>query len=316
MQLFPAALACPGCGTLVHTDRLQQLARQATSLERSNPEAAIATWAQCLALLPQDAGQHRTIAARIDALRQGAPPAAPSEPDDDPMPVALAKTGISMAITIWFLWLISGGDWIFAAGSTLLILVHELGHVIANRWYGLKASPPIFLGPFGAIINLRTPPPNAWVEAIVGIAGPVLGSIGAIAVYIYARLYDDSRTLQLAEFGFFINLINLLPVPPLDGGRVAAALSPRLWVVGLVGLGGLLVYRATHGGLSTPTIFIVVWLLTSAVPRISMTLKHLPLMRHYYDVPANRRIAMAVLYVGLGIALYWLRYASNMGMRM
>src|SRR5205085_372286 len=102
----------------------------------------------------------------------------------------------------------------------VLILVHELGHVAAMRHYGLSASPPIFIPFMGALINLRQPPQDAKVEAVVGIGGPIAGTVGALACYaLYLGLPDGSArmlTHQLAFVGFALNLFNLLPVPPLD----------------------------------------------------------------------------------------------------
>jgi Zn-dependent protease len=123
--------------------------------------------------------------------------------------------------------------WWFAAGFVALIFVHEMGHVIALRREGIKASAPMFIPFMGAAIFSKSLGDNALAEARVGLAGPILGSIGAAAVAVVGALTGSDLLTALAYFGFFINLFNLLPVMPLDGGRAAAAMSPWMWFAGL-----------------------------------------------------------------------------------
>jgi Zn-dependent protease len=123
--------------------------------------------------------------------------------------------------------------WWFAAGFVVLLFVHEMGHVIALRREGIPASAPMFIPFMGAAIFSRSLGDNALAEARVGLAGPILGSLGAAAVAVVGELTGSSLLMALAYFGFFINLFNLLPVIPLDGGRAAAAMSPWMWFAGL-----------------------------------------------------------------------------------
>ncbi|MDX6215201.1 MAG: hypothetical protein QOG99_785, partial [Frankiales bacterium] len=126
--------------------------------------------------------------------------------------------------------------WQFAVGFVLLIFVHEMGHVIVLRARGIKAGLPVFLPFLGAFVSMKSSPRTAYDEALSGIAGPMFGAVGAFAVLGLAG-YEDSDFLRaLAYTGFLLNLFNLLPFLPLDGGRTAAAVSPKLWIVGLVGL--------------------------------------------------------------------------------
>lgn len=126
--------------------------------------------------------------------------------------------------------------WRFAVGFVLLLFVHELGHVIQLRREGIPASAPLFIPFLGAVVAAKSLGGNAAAEARVGLAGPVLGTLGTIAVAA-AGLATGSDLLQALAFtGFFLNLFNLLPVVPLDGGRAMAALSPWMWFVGLAGL--------------------------------------------------------------------------------
>ena len=143
-------------------------------------------------------------------------------------------TSASMLVSIVAYTLIF--TWRFAVGFVLLLLVHELGHVLQLRREGVKASAPVFIPFLGAAIAAKSLGGNALAEARVGLAGPVLGTLAAAAVGV-AGLATDSELLKaLAFVGFFLNLFNLLPVLPLDGGRAMSALSPALWVVGFAGL--------------------------------------------------------------------------------
>jgi Zn-dependent protease len=124
--------------------------------------------------------------------------------------------------------------WQFAVGFVLLLFVHELGHVIEAKRQGLPASAPMFIPFLGALITLKQMPENAWNEAKVAIAGPILGGLGAAAVWGVGEAADSELLVALGFTGFFLNLFNLAPISPLDGGRIVAAIHPALWIVGLI----------------------------------------------------------------------------------
>jgi Zn-dependent protease len=126
--------------------------------------------------------------------------------------------------------------WSFAVGIVLLILVHEMGHVIELRRQGVPASAPLFIPFLGAFVNMRGSPRSAYQEALSGLAGPLIGTGASVVVAFWANATGSNFLMALAFFGFFVNLFNLLPVLPLDGGRAAAALHPALWLLGLVAL--------------------------------------------------------------------------------
>jgi Zn-dependent protease len=122
----------------------------------------------------------------------------------------------------------------FAVGFVVLIWVHEMGHVLQLKREGIKASAPMFIPFLGAFVAMKEMPKNALVEARVGLAGPVLGTLGALGAWgIYAAT-DNPLFLGLAHIGFLINLFNLLPMLPLDGGRAVSAMSPLFWLVGIL----------------------------------------------------------------------------------
>ncbi|HTP18681.1 MAG TPA: site-2 protease family protein [Solirubrobacteraceae bacterium] len=126
--------------------------------------------------------------------------------------------------------------WPFAAGFVALLFVHEMGHAIALRREGIKASWPMFIPFLGAVIAARSLGDNATAEARVGLAGPILGSIGAAACVLVWHATGNDLWRALAFTGFFLNLFNLLPVVPLDGGRAMAAMAPWMWFVGFAAI--------------------------------------------------------------------------------
>lgn len=210
------------------------------------------------------------------------------------LPVIL-KTGGSMIVTIWLYSIMWG--WKFAAGFVLLIFVHESGHLVAARWCGLNAGAPVFIPFMGAIIALKDAPRNAWVEAIVGIGGPVAGMVGALVCHNVYSFTHDPMWLALAYSGYFLNLFNLTPLTPLDGGRIVAALSPWLW---LPGLGLLVWFMFDHG--PNPVLIII---LIASLPQVwRLFWSRTAEQQHYYEVPAGRRVIMGACYFGLAGFLF------------
>jgi len=146
------------------------------------------------------------------------------------LPVLL-KSGGTMLLMVWVYMQLWG--WQFALGFVLLLLVHEMGHLIVARKFGLKVGAPVFIPFMGAFIALKEAPRNAWMEACVGIGGPLLGSLGALVCNALGEFFDAPIFIALAWFGYFLNLFNLTPVGMLDGGRIVTALSRWLWLPGV-----------------------------------------------------------------------------------
>jgi Zn-dependent protease len=185
--------------------------------------------------------------------------------------------------------------WWFAAGFVALLFVHEMGHVIALRREGIKASAPMFIPFMGAMITTRSLGDNALAEARVGLAGPILGSIGAAAVAVVGELTGSSLLIALAYFGFFINLFNLLPVVPLDGGRAAAAMSPWMWFAGL----GVLVALVFLDPGNPILLIIVLFAAFQTYHRWTQRKTRSPAQAAYYRVAPRHRLLVAAVYVGL-----------------
>ncbi len=185
--------------------------------------------------------------------------------------------------------------WWFAAGFVVLLFVHEMGHVIALRREGIKASAPMFVPFMGAAIFARSLGDNALAEARVGLAGPILGSLGAVAVAVVGELTGSSLLIALAYFGFFINLFNLLPVVPLDGGRAAAAMSPWMWFAGF----GLLVALAFLDPGNPILLIIVLFAGFQTWHRWQQRKTRSLEQAAYYRVAPRHRLLVGAVYVGL-----------------
>jgi Zn-dependent protease len=329
MVLFQGNLVCPNCGALVYSRMLNEIAARAQQEEASgNVLRAAMTWREALALLPPTSQQYQSVSQRIGTLTSrfaagvtsAATPAAsaagPSAqletvpkpvPANDPWPLALTKTIGSMLVSIViYTFLFSSRNGMtfglqFATGFVLLMLVHELGHSIAMHYFRLSASPPIFIPFLGAVINLRQMPRNALEEAIVGIGGPVTGTIAAGITYMIYLKTGSVLFLRLAEFGFLLNLFNMLPVPPLDGGRVTAAVSPWVWITGLLGVFAWMASDFFTKGMINP---ILILLLLMAWPRVLGVLGGAHRREPYYQIGRGAKWAMGVAYVVLGVTLY------------
>jgi Zn-dependent protease len=184
--------------------------------------------------------------------------------------------------------------WRYAVGIVAMLFLHEMGHYIAARQRGLAVRLPMFI-PFAfAWVTLEESPHDAETDAYIALAGPMLGTVAAIGAYFLARSYGTSWLLAVSYTGFVINLVNMIPLPPLDGGRITAVLSPRIWLLGVPIIGVLLWYQ-----------FSVILLLIAimAGPHVITALRfnrNDPEIARYYDVVSPRiRWEYGLLYVGL-----------------
>src|SRR5882762_4798792 len=213
----------------------------------------------------------------------------------------LLKSGGTMLISIWAYALFYG--WRFAVGFVLLMLVHECGHLIVAKKFGLPVSAPVFIPFMGAFILLKDQPRNAWMEACVGIGGPLLGSLGALACNSLGEIFNMPFLIVLASTGYFLNLFNLMPVGFLDGGRIVTALSRWLWLPGFAML--------LWFGWKFPNF--IVWLIVIAsLPRVfSLFRKRTEEEQRYFEVTPAQRWTMSILYFGLIAALALGMYTAH-----
>lgn len=213
----------------------------------------------------------------------------------------ILKTGGTMILSLWVYAQMWG--WKFAAGFVLLIFIHECGHLIVAKKFGLKVSAPMFIPFLGAFIALKEAPRDAWMEACVGIGGPLLGTLGTAVCYALFWPTENPLFLAVAYSGSFLNLFNLVPIGQLDGGRVATALSPWLWVVGLAIAVAMLFHHLN---------FLLVLIVIMSLPQVfSLFRKRSEVEKRYFEVAPARRVVMAVLYFGLVATLVAGMYSSQ-----
>jgi Zn-dependent protease len=206
----------------------------------------------------------------------------------------LFSTSASMLVSIAAYQLIFG--WLFSIGFVLLLLLHELGHVFQLRREGIKASAPMFIPFMGAVISAKSMGDDAAAEARVGLAGPILGSIATLVPLGIWIATGDDFWRALAFIGFFLNLFNLLPVLPLDGGRAMAALSPWVWLVGFAGL-------VAMAFIFPSPILILILLLGGMESWRRWKARNTPEGRAYHRIPTRTRVLVAATYLLLIVAL-------------
>ena len=227
-----ASLSCPGCGWLTRSSQLQSLANDAQAAARAgNPEATRDLWLQAAALLPQDTVQYRSIQARVTDLDSQIAASKPAPPSGigrkiistlapaglllwkfKALLLGLTKIGTLLSMVAFFgvYWSLYG--WPLALGIVLSIYIHEMGHVIELRSYGIPASAPMFIPGLGAFVRLKTANITPLQDSRIGLAGPIYGlgaALAALAVYL---LTGWKVWAAIANFTAVINLFNLIPV--------------------------------------------------------------------------------------------------------
>jgi len=200
----------------------------------------------------------------------------------------LLTTGGTMLLSIGVYALIWG--WRYAAGFVALLFCHEMGHYLAAKQRGLKVGMPTFIPFVGAWIELKEQPMNAETEAYVAMAGPLAGTAAALVCYVLARSEGSDLLLAISYSGFFLNLFNLIPVPPLDGGRMTGVVSRKFWLLGAPVLVGVFMWRPS------PMLILVALL---AAPHVLKAVRGGGEAPGYYATPAVKRIEYALLYLGL-----------------
>jgi Zn-dependent protease len=200
----------------------------------------------------------------------------------------LLTTSGSMLVSIVAYQLIFG--WPFAVGFVMLLLLHELGHVIQLRREGVEASAPMFIPFLGAVISAKSLGDDAAAEARVGLAGPILGSIASLVPLVVWLATGGDFWRALAFIGFFLNLFNLVPILPLDGGRAMAALSPWVWLAGLAAMVALVIF------FPSPILLLIV-VLGGIESWRRWKARNTPEARAYHGIPTRTRVLVAATYL-------------------
>jgi Zn-dependent protease len=211
----------------------------------------------------------------------------------------ILTTMSSMLLSIGAYALVWG--WKFATGFVLLTFVHEMGHVLVAWRKKLPVSAPMFIPFMGAFIALKENPQDALTEAEIGYGGPLFGALGDSVVWALGLWMHEPLLLAVASFSMMVNLFNMMPVGMLDGGRIVAAIDPRLWLLGLVGMTAW--FLKTH----SPIMLLVIVL---GAMRLFSNWKTMR-TDEYFKVPLRSRVMMSLLYIGLAIYLAWGQSATH-----
>jgi len=192
--------------------------------------------------------------------------------------------------------------WWYAIGLVLLIFAHEMGHFIAARQRGLDVGAPTFIPFVGAWIALKEQPLDVENEAYIGFAGPFVGTLAALGVYFLSRTYESNLLLALSYAGFFINLFNLIPVSPLDGGRISAVLTPRIWFAGVPVLIGFFFFYPS------PMLIVLAILAFPQLKQAWYYDSEDENNKRYYAISEENRLMYTLYYLGLVIFLAAMTY--------
>lgn len=205
----------------------------------------------------------------------------------------VVTTGSTMVLSVVTYAFVYG--WQYSIGLVALLFAHEMGHYVAAKQRRLDVGAPCFIPFVGAWIALKEQPMNAEVEAFVGMAGPLLGSAAAFLCYLVAEDNGSKALMAIAYSGFMLNLFNLIPITPLDGGRIVSVISPKIWYVGIPILIGLFLWRPSPMLLMLAILFI---------PKVLEALKRKDFEQSdYYMTAGATRVKYGVQYLMLALFL-------------
>lgn len=194
--------------------------------------------------------------------------------------------------------------WAYGLGFVLLIFAHEMGHYIAAKIVNIDVSGPVFIPFIGAFISMKDQPTNATTEAKIAAGGPILGSVAALGCVLFYVMTDNNLFLALAYSGFMINLFNLIPIHPLDGGRIVTAISPKIWFIGIP----MLLYVSIK--FFNP--IIIIFLIMGCVQAFKQWKNP---SADYYNTSITTKIVFSLIYFGLiaflGIGIFSIHHIHS-----
>jgi Zn-dependent protease len=228
------------------------------------------------------------------------------------------KQIISLAITIAFFWFLLGSP-LIATAFLLLLFVHEMGHFLAAKQIGVKTTPPIFT-PMGAVITLLSQPASASQEAYFALAGPAIGTVGALTAYGLGTAFGITELIRASEYAFGLNLFNLVPLAPMDGGRISMAISRKMWILGFLLYAMIGIAVIGYSFIDVPgalpplqrlstlpvKLFVLYWVGKGAIADLKMRGKMAAASPQYFKIPPGVRIGYTLAYFGLAAFLVWI----------
>jgi len=203
-----------------------------------------------------------------------------------------AVAGVSMALSIAAYAI--KAPLALVVGFTIIILIHEIGHAVVIRAKGLRAGLMVFIPFVGGAVTIKDQPRSAYDDAQIGLAGPIAGTIASLAVLFIYKMTNAPLYLAIAAAGFAVNLLNLLPIGMLDGGRISAAVTKWMWVFG----GAALVYKV----IKQPNPLMLLVLLLVAF-QVYASIQREKDDKAFYAIKFSQRAAIAVTYFFLVVFL-------------
>lgn len=200
------------------------------------------------------------------------------------------------SLAVWTMML--GGHWVPALMLMVVLLIHEMGHYIAARMLGARAELPIFMV-IGAFVRYENNPRTLRDDFIVSAAGPVLGTIGAALMYAFGG--NNPLWLHAASLGFVLNLFQLIPVPPFDGGHMVLAIDRRIWRLGAILVIAYAAACAFTGSFMPALLVYMMWDGSKAYMQdVERRAANNP---ELFEVPGGEKLAYSLVYFGLTIGL-------------
>ena len=178
-------------------------------------------------------------------------------------------------------------------GFVLITVIHEIGHAVVMRMKGLRVGFMFFIPFIGGAVTLKDQPRSAYDDAQIGLAGPIAGTFASLLALQIWKWTDNPLYLLIAFVGFGINLVNLLPIGMLDGGRISAAVTKWMWVLG----GGVLIYKVAN----QPNPLLIVILILAAFQVYASVVREKE--DKFYEVTPAQRAGVAFVYFTLVIFL-------------
>jgi Zn-dependent protease len=202
-----------------------------------------------------------------------------------------------LSLGVWWLLLGSLG---MAMGFFALIFVHEMGHFVAARQKGLSVTLPTFT-PFGAYVQ-TSQARNAIDEAYVAFAGPLIGGIASLATMVAGAFLGIPQMIQVGVYGVFLNLFNLIPLEPLDGGHISQPVSRWFWIPGVAMLGyALFVFL----GANVFNLIIGFLIFQQAYMSLMRRNEQRATTPSFFQASATTKVGILVAHVSLALGLGW-----------
>lgn len=133
--------------------------------------------------------------------------------------IKVLLAGASLAAYSWLF------SFQFAIALIACLMVHEYGHIRAMKYFGMKTK-GIYIIPFLGGLALSDDKINTrWQDVTISIMGPVFGLLLSLVLMLVYWITGNIFFAGLANFNALINLINLLPILPLDGGHILKSIG-------------------------------------------------------------------------------------------